>query len=146
RQPRAARAGHGGRGRKVREGRGQAMDAPTLVIDHDQYVGPEASRGRGEGKDGFEARAVAREQDDAAEPGLLGQRDDVRGNCRAVEANGERVPGSDGHPRDDQRPLNIAARFSTKARMPSRASSVSEAMFWAKVSNSSAERRSTSRP
>jgi hypothetical protein len=122
------------------------MDAPALVIDHDQHVGPEPSRGRGEGKDGLEARAIAREQDDAAKPGLAGQRDDVVGNYRAVEADGERVPGSDGHTGDDQRPLNTAGRFSTKARMPSRASSVSEAMFCAKVSNSRAERRSTSRP
>ena len=37
-------------------------------------------------------------------------------------------------------------RFSTKARMPSRASSVSEQTFWAKVSNSSAPRRSAPSP
>jgi len=117
------------------------MNPPALVIDHDEQVGPEPARGRGEGQDDLEARAVAREQDDAAEPGLPGQGDDVVGNYRAVEADGERVPGSDGR----QRPLNTAGRFSTKARMPSRASSVSEAMFWAKVSNSSAARRSTSR-
>ena len=43
------------------------------------------------------------------------------------------------------RPWNDGARLSTKARMPSRASSVSKQMFWAKVSNSSACRRSHSR-
>ncbi len=45
-----------------------------------------------------------------------------------------------------QRPWKDGGRFSTKARMPSRASSVSEHTFWAKVSNSSAERRSTPSP
>ena len=42
------------------------------------------------------------------------------------------------------RPWNDGGRLSTKARMPSRASSVSKQMFWAKVSNSSACRRSHS--
>ena len=43
-----------------------------------------------------------------------------------------------------QRPLNDGARFSTNARMPSRASSVSKQTFWANVSNSSAPRGSVS--
>ena len=116
------------------------MNPPALVIDHDEHVGPEPARGRGEGQDDLETRAIAREQDDAAEPGLPGQGDDVVGNYRAVEADGERVPGSDGR----QRPLNTAGRFSTKARMPSRASSVSKHVFWANVSYSSAVRRSDS--
>ena len=73
------------------------MNAPTLVIDHDEHVGPQPPRGRGEGQDRLEARAIAREQDDAAEPGLLGQRDDVVGDDRAVEADGDGMPGADGH-------------------------------------------------
>ena len=44
----------------------------------------------------------------------------------------------------DQRPLNIGARFSPKARMPSVASSVSKQMFCAMVSIWSALRRSRS--
>src|SRR6185436_20289197 len=43
-----------------------------------------------------------------------------------------------------QRPWNFGSRFSTKARMPSRASSVSEAMFCEKVSRSSDDFRSRS--
>src|SRR5207249_4481569 len=39
-----------------------------------------------------------------------------------------------------QRPRNTGARFSTNARIPSRASSVSKQAFWANVSNSSASR------
>jgi hypothetical protein len=35
------------------------------------------------------------------------------------------------------RPEKVGSRFSTKARMPSRASAVAEQMFWANVSNSS---------
>jgi len=43
-----------------------------------------------------------------------------------------------------QRPRNSGSRFSTNARMPSRASSVSKQMFWAAVSASSADFRSRS--
>src|SRR5262249_55951449 len=44
----------------------------------------------------------------------------------------------------DQRPRKMGGRLSTKARTPSAASSVSKQMFWAKVSVSSAPRRSAS--
>ena len=97
RQAQVAGASNRCRRRKAGERRGQAVNPSTLVIDHDEHVGAESSRRRRERQHGLEARAVAREQDDAPEPGLLGQRDEVVGNRRPLEAGGQRVAGPDLH-------------------------------------------------
>jgi len=61
-----------------------------------------------------------------------------------AEQRTKTAPHAPGSSDPDQRPLNIGARFSPKARIPSVASSVSKQMFCAMVSIWSAPRRSRS--
>ena len=69
------------------------MNPSALVVHHDEDIGAEPPGGRREREHGLEARAVACEQDHAAQPGLLRQRHEVVGNPRALEADGKGVPG-----------------------------------------------------
>ena len=73
------------------------MNPSPLVIHHDEDVGTEPARGRREREHGFEARAVTREQHDAAEPGLLREHAEVVGDPRPVEADRQGVSRTDRH-------------------------------------------------
>ena len=71
------------------------MNPSALVVHHDEDIGSEPPGGRRKRERGLEARTVACEQDDGAQPGLLRQRHEVVGNPRAFEADGEGVSGPD---------------------------------------------------
>ena len=83
------------------------MHTAALVIDHDEQVRVERARPGGQRQDRLEARAIAREQHDAAEPGLLRQRRDVIGQARSIEADTQQVTGAAPHPASD-RPARLA--------------------------------------
>jgi len=68
RKPRLAGPPDSGRRRKSSEGRRQAMNASTFVVDHHEDVGGESPRRRGERQHGVEARAISSEQHDATQP------------------------------------------------------------------------------
>ena len=78
-QTRIAAASDGGRGGEPRERRRQAVDAAALVVHHHEEIGIEPPGLCGQRKHRLEARAIAREQHDAAQPGVLRQRRDISG-------------------------------------------------------------------
>jgi hypothetical protein len=81
------------------ERRRQAVHPPALVVHQHEDVGAEPARGRREREHGVEARAVAREEDDAPKPDPLRQRPEVVRDPRALEADGERLAGPRRHSR-----------------------------------------------
>src|SRR5947208_16585523 len=77
--------------------------ALPILIHEDEDIGAERPRGRREREHGLEAWAVPREEDDAAQPGLLRQRHEIVGNARALEADGQGASGPRGHARSPLR-------------------------------------------
>src|SRR6059036_3431873 len=112
RQVRIARASNRCRRRKPGEGRGQAVNLSAFVIHEDEDIGAELPRRRREREHGLEAWAVPREQDDAAQSGLLRQRHEIVGNARALEADGQGASGPRRHP---QSPRSIILFFRMRA-------------------------------
>src|SRR6266478_1722954 len=83
------------------------MNAATFVVDHDEDVRVEPPRLGGEREDHVEARAIAGEEHDAAQPGPLRQCDERVRNPRSVEAGGQELAGAALHPESD-RPARLA--------------------------------------
>ncbi len=66
------------------------MNRSAFVVDHDEDIGAELPRGRRKRQHGLETRAVAREQNDAAQARLLRQRREVVG-IDSIETVGSRI-------------------------------------------------------
>src|SRR5262245_54628354 len=83
------------------------MDAAAFVIDHHEDLGVEPPRLGSERQHHLEARTVAREQHDPAQPRPRRQCGERVWNARAVEPGGQELAGAARHPADD-RPARLA--------------------------------------